>query len=151
MTIVDILSADRVLVQAGVSSKKKLLEQMSDLLAAGSTAVTANDVFISLVNREKLGSTAMPGGVAIPHGRMRGLDQAVGALVKLDEGVEYDDSDGEPVELIFGLIVPQDADQEALDILKSVAELLSDADAVEAMRHADSAEALHGVVASRQA
>lgn len=137
MNIADIIAPDRVKHLGGISSKKRALEEVATLLATGAPQLSDTEILTSLVNREKLGSTALGGGVAIPHGRMRGTEDSVGAVVLLDEGVDFDASDGEPVDLVFGMIVPQEATTTHLKILKSIAEMLSDDAQVKALREAD--------------
>ena len=137
MNIADIIAPDRVKHLGGISSKKRALEEVATLLATGAPQLSDTEILTSLVNREKLGSTALGGGVAIPHGRMRGTEDSVGAVVLLDEGVDFDASDGEPVDLVFGMIVPQEATTTHLKILKSIAEMLSDDAPVKALREAD--------------
>src|SRR5690349_23165957 len=93
-----ILSADRVASGVAVTSKKKALEELSKLLAKGSGALSATDIFNGLTAREKLGSTGLGHGVAIPHGRMPGVTGSVGAFVRLKHPVDYDAHDGQPVD-----------------------------------------------------
>ena len=141
MNISDIIAPDRVRHLSGIGSKKRALEELSTLLASGAPQLSDTELLISLVNREKLGSTALGGGVAIPHGRMRGTEDSVAAVVLLDDGVDFDASDGNAVDLVFGMIVPQEATTTHLKILKSIAEMLSDDAQVAALRDAGDDEA----------
>lgn len=143
MNLSEFVLPEQVRSLSDITSKKRALEELSRLLVAAAPDLTEADVLTALVNREKLGSTALDGGVAIPHGRMRGLDTAVAAFVRLGTGVDFEASDGAPVDLIFGLLVPQDATQSHLDILKAIAERLSDEDNVAKIRAADDDAALH--------
>src|ERR1041384_2244706 len=97
MKLSEILSADRVVASGAFGSKKKVLEELSRLLAGGSTQLSSGDVFNSLVGREKLGSTGLGHGVAIPHGRVAGVTQSVGAFMRLKHAIDYDAHDGAPV------------------------------------------------------
>lgn len=142
-----ILSADRVTSGVSVTSKKKALEELSKLLAKGSSGLSAADIFNSLTAREKLGSTGLGHGVAIPHGRMNGVTSSVGAFLKLKHPVDYDAHDGQAVDLIFGLVVPVAATEEHLKHLAAVAEKFSDDDFCTKMRAAGSDAALHGLLA----
>ena len=148
MELADLLAPAQVRTLGSIASKKRALEELSKLLVEVAPDLSASDVLTSLVNREKLGSTALKGGVAIPHGRMRGLDKPAAAFVRLESGIDYDADDGSKVDLIFGLLVPQDAMQTHLEILKTIAERLSDDAFVQAMRDATADEALHEHIVS---
>ena len=126
MKLTEILGADRVVSGTAVSSKKKVLEELSNLLATGAATLTSQEVFNSLTGREKLGSTGLGHGVAIPHGRVSGIDRSVGAFMRLKHPVDYDSHDGNPVDLVFGLLVPQTATEVHLKHLAAVAEMFSD-------------------------
>jgi nitrogen PTS system EIIA component len=126
MNIGDIISPDRVLVHNDINSKKRALELISKTLAEGAPELSADDILSSLTAREKLGSTGLGGGVAIPHGRMRGIENSVGAFLRLGVGVDYEASDGQKVDLVFGLLVPQNCNEEHLKILAHLAEMFLD-------------------------
>ena len=114
MNITDLLIPERVTCCHDVGSKKRLLEYISELLANSSLKLSQNDIFNALLSREKLGSTGLGKGVAIPHGRMTSLEKPVCAFVKLDTPIDFDASDGQPVDLIFTLLVPEDSTEEHL-------------------------------------
>lgn len=126
MKIAEILSTDRVTQGHTFTSKKKALEELSTLLARGVPGVQASDILTSLAAREKLGSTGLGHGVAIPHGRMAGVNQSVGAFMRLKHPLDYDAHDGQPVDLVFGLLVPQGATETHLKHLAAIAEMFSD-------------------------
>ncbi|MES0872591.1 PTS sugar transporter subunit IIA [Sinimarinibacterium thermocellulolyticum] len=126
MKIADILSQDRVSQGQTFTSKKKALEELSNLLARGVPGVQAADILASLSAREKLGSTGLGHGVAIPHGRMAGVHESVGAFMRLKHPLDYDAHDGQPVDLVFGLLVPQSATEAHLKHLAAIAEMFSD-------------------------
>ncbi len=126
MSVARLLAADRVLRNVEARSKKHALEILSELLAAALEETSAAAIFHNLVERERLGSTALGAGVALPHGRVDGLDESVGAIVKLSEGIDFDSPDGQPVQLIFGLLVPQECAADHLQDLSQIASLLSD-------------------------
>ena len=126
MKLTEILSAERVVSGTAVTSKKKALEELSNLLATGAANLGQHEVFNSLTSREKLGSTGLGHGVSIPHGRVAGVDRSVGAFMRLKHPVDYDSHDGNPVDLIFGLLVPQTATEAHLKHLAAVAEMFSD-------------------------
>ena len=123
MNISELINQDRVLCCPQIGSKKRLLENISELFARNAPQLSRNEIFNSLISREKLGSTGLGNGVAIPHGRMAGLERPVCAFVKLDQPIEFDAADGQPVDLIFALIVPEDSTEEHLQILSSIATL----------------------------
>lgn len=127
--IAPLLSPDTTLLDLSFSSKKKLFEHAAELLAARHALKTA-DVFTSLFERERLGSTALGYGIAIPHGRIKGLDEACGALYRLKTPLEFDAPDSQPVSLCFILLVPKNANEQHLQILGELAQLFGD----EAMR-----------------
>ena len=126
MNITDLLTAGRVVCRSDVASKKRVLDLVSELIAAGATGVESRAIFDSLIGRERLGSTGLGNGVALPHGRLGGTAQALGAFVKLARGVDFDAIDGQPVDLVFALLVPEHFTDEHLKILAHLAEMFSD-------------------------
>ncbi|MDB5969589.1 MAG: sugar transporter subunit [Hydrocarboniphaga sp.] len=146
MKLSEILGADRVLSGTSVTSKKKALEELSALLAKGASSLVAGDVFNSLTGREKLGSTGLGHGVAIPHGRMAGVESSVGAFMRLKHPVDYDSHDGNPVDLVFGLLVPQAATEAHLKHLAAIAEMFSDEVFCAKLRAAGDEHALYSLL-----
>ena len=100
-------------------------------------------VFDSLIGRERLGSTGLGHGVALPHGRVNQAEHAIGAFLKLDKGVDFDALDRQPVDLIFGLLVPDHYTDEHLKILAHLAEMFSDLTFCQRLRQADHDAALY--------
>jgi PTS system nitrogen regulatory IIA component len=123
---VNFLTLERINCRNGAASKKRALEEMGKLLASVEPEITPEQVFDHLLERERLGSTGLGHGVALPHARIKGLNQACGAFIQLENGIDYDAIDGAPVDLIFGLLVPYDATQEHLQLLATLASLFSD-------------------------
>lgn len=148
MKLTEIVSAERVVAGTAVTSKKKALEELSNLLAAGAPSLSSQEVFNSLIGREKLGSTGLGHGVAIPHGRLASVERSVGAFVRLKQAVDYDSHDGNPVDLIFGLLVPQNATEAHLKHLAAVAEMFSDDAFCAKLRGASDSAALHSLLAT---
>ncbi|MEW6169198.1 MAG: PTS IIA-like nitrogen regulatory protein PtsN [Pseudomonadota bacterium] len=148
MKIAEILSPDRVSQGHTFTSKKKALEELSNLLARGVPGVQAADILTSLAAREKLGSTGLGHGVAIPHGRMAGVNQSVGAFMRLKHPLDYDAHDGEPVDLVFGLLVPQGATETHLKHLAAIAEMFSDAQFCQQARKAADEGALYKLISA---
>lgn len=147
MNLSEIVTVDRVAVGLQAASKKKALEETAGLLATAGYETSGSDIFSCLIAREKLGSTGLGHGVAIPHGRMAAVRNSVGAFVRLEQAVDYDAHDGQPVDLMFALVVPQDAGEEHLQHLAAVAELFSDDASCEAIRAATDAESIHKIIA----
>ena len=131
-----IITLGRIACRNNVSSKKRALEWLSDLIAEEQSGITKNEVFESFFSRERLGSTGLGHGVAIPHGRIHDLDKPVAAFLQLKKGVEYDALDGQPVFLIFALLVPEEGSSEHLEILAALAEMFSDETVCDQLRSA---------------
>ena len=114
-----ILPLDNVITDMDVSSKKRLFEQVG-LLIENSHAIARSDVFDSLFAREKLGSTGLGQGVAIPHGRIKSLKEATGVFIRLKAPIPFDAPDGKPVSLLFVLLVPDQATDIHLQVLSEL-------------------------------
>lgn len=123
--IAPLITPDTALLDMSFTSKKKLFEHAAELFAQ-THALKASDVFTSLFERERLGSTALGYGIAIPHGRIKGLKDACGAFYRLKVPLEFDAPDNQPVSLCFVLLVPQDANERHLQILGELAQLFGD-------------------------
>ncbi|MFA5676934.1 MAG: PTS IIA-like nitrogen regulatory protein PtsN [Pseudomonas sp.] len=126
-------------------SKKRVLELIGKLISQH-TQLDADTIYESLIAREKLGSTGFGNGIAIPHCRLEGCTEAIGALLQLDNRIDFDSLDGEPVDLIFVLLVPHEATEQHLQILKVLAEKLDQDDVREALRQAPDAQTLYRVM-----
>lgn len=111
-----------------VASKKKALEALSTLLGRSAHSLNDTQIFDSLVARERLGSTGLGHGIAIPHGRLAQLDSTAGALLVLETGIDFDAPDGQPVNILFGLLVPEACNDAHLQILAGLAAMFSDGD-----------------------
>ena len=123
-----ILTPGRSQVNVPGGSKKRVLEQIANLVARDIPGLDAHDIFESLVAREKLGSTGFGNGIAIPHCRLAGCSVPVSALLRLDTPIDFDALDGAPVDLVFVLLVPEAATSEHLELLRQIAALLDRAD-----------------------
>jgi len=144
MNITSLLSLERIACRNDVGSKKRLLEQLGELLASSSPALSQHEIFDALLNREKLGSTGLGKGVAIPHGRVAGLERPLCALIKLAPALDFDATDGEPVDLVFALLVPENSTEEHLQVLSTIAEIFSNTEICTALRACESSECLLG-------
>jgi PTS system nitrogen regulatory IIA component len=150
MHLIDLLAPSRVVAGASATSKKKLLDVLSGLLADGAGAPLERQVFDSLCGRERLGSTGLGQGVAIPHGRTAGLPSAVGAFVRLDEPLDFSAIDGRPVDLVFALAVPEHFTNQHLLLLSQLAEMFSDAGFTQQLREAPDSAALYRLLSDWQ-
>jgi len=143
MLIEEIVKPDSVLCNANARSKKHCLEILSELLVRAHPDIANEDIFEGLIERERLGCTSLDQGVAFPHCRVEGLDESIGAMMKLSEPVEFDAPDGQDVDLVFGLIVPAElaADDQA-NICK-LSELLADRELRDRLRRSNSSKELY--------
>ena len=144
-----ILPASQVLVGVDASSKKRVFEH-AGLLFENHHAIARATVTDNLFARERLGSTGLGHGVAIPHGRLKGLKNPLAAVLRLDHPIPFDAPDDEPVNLLIFLLVPEAATQKHLEILSEIAELLSDSVLRERLKACDDAAVLHGMIAGWQ-
>lgn len=144
-----LLPQTNVLLDLEASSKKRVFEQ-AGLLFENNHGIERAKVFDSLFMRERLGSTGLGQGVAIPHGRIKGLKEAIAAFVRLAEPVAFDAPDGRPVNLLVFLLVPEQASQQHLDLLSELAQMLSDKAFRERLAIAPDAATLHSLLATWQ-
>jgi PTS system nitrogen regulatory IIA component len=142
MLISDLLNLESIRVDVQCSSKKKLLEIISEELARSGQDLSVREIFESLFARERLGSTGLGKGVAIPHGRIKGNRAIQAVFMRLKKPLPFDSADGEPVDLVFAMTVPENCSEDHLKLLANVAELFSKANMLKALREADSASAL---------
>ncbi len=134
----ELIDESRVGVGLDIASKKRLLEALAHLLASGDAGLNPDGVFERLLERERLGSTGLGHGIALPHARIKALAEPVGAFAQLASGVDYDAIDGEPVDLAFALLVPESANEGHLQLLAQLASLFSDPAVRKQLREADS-------------
>jgi len=126
MLLEEIFKPDSVLCNAHARSKKHCLEILSELLVRTIPDVAAEDIFESLIERERLGCTGLKQGIAFPHCRVEGLEESCAAMIKLSEAVDFDSADGEPVDLVFGLLVPENLDDTHYADIKMITSVLGD-------------------------
>ncbi len=137
MLISDLLSPELIRCDVHAGSKKRLLELISEQLASGSDEFSQREIFESLNARERLGSTGLGRGVAIPHGRVKGAHNVTASFFRLAKPLAFDAVDGQPVDLLFALAVPEDCGEDHLKLLAHIAELFSDTGLLEELRSAD--------------
>ena len=140
--IAKLLPPANVVVGLEASSKKRAFEQ-AGLLFENNHGIGRSTVFDSLFAREKLGSTGLGQGIAIPHGRIKGLKDAAGAFLRLATPVQFDAPDGRPVNLLFVLLVPEQANETHLQLLSELAQMFSDRAFREALLSAPDAAHIH--------
>ncbi|QEY61387.1 PTS IIA-like nitrogen regulatory protein PtsN [Metapseudomonas lalkuanensis] len=145
-----ILTPGRSLVNVPGGSKKRVLEQIAKLVARDLPDLDNQDIFESLVAREKLGSTGFGNGIAIPHCRLTGCTSPISAVLRLDAPVDFDAIDGAPVDLLFVLLVPEAATDEHLELLRQIASMLDRSDVRERLRQAPDSTSLYQVVVDVQ-
>ena len=137
VTLDQILAPERVRSNVPAASRKRTLEVLGEILASADPELSAQAIFDRLVARERLGSTGLGEGCALPHARAPGLDRTVAAFLRLRRGVDFDSPDHEPVDLVFGLLVPEESTDEHLEILAAIARVFSDERVRSSIRSAD--------------
>ena len=137
-----LLSASRISPQESLSSKKRALESLAALLTPFAGEHSHMDILNSLTARERLGSTGLGHGIAIPHGRIEDLDKPLAAVMTLKEGIDFESPDGEPVDILFALLMPQECNETHLKILAALAKLFIREDLRQALRESDDAESI---------
>src|SRR5271155_5807828 len=147
--IAKLLVSENVLLDLDVSSKKRVFEQ-AGLLFENHQHIARGQVFDCLFAREKLGSTALGQGVAIPHGRIKGLREAAGALIRPRDPISFDAPDSKPVNLIFVLLVPERATDFHLQVLSELAQIFSDKAFRDQLLACASVDAAHRLISEWQ-
>ena len=137
----DLIREDAILPALKANSKKQVLQELAER-ASAITGLDEREIFDTVVQRERLGSTAVGKGIAIPHGKLAGLERIVGIFGRLNRPVDFDALDEEPVDLFFLLIAPEEAGADHLKALSKVARILRDPQTVAALRDAYDAGAM---------
>ena len=150
MFINQLITPERVQCISGISSKKRALESLSNILGSGATGIDSTDIFHQLIERERLGSTGLGHGVALPHGRIASSDVesingfvTLGGFIKLDQGIDFDSPDRKPVDLLFALLVPEHCTDEHLQVLAGLAKMFSDVEFSEQLRQCQTNDELY--------
>jgi len=144
-----ILSIDNVVLDLEVSSKKRAFEQVG-LIFENNCGIARSVVSDNLFARERLGSTGLGHGVAVPHGRIKGLKAPLAAFVRLKEPIPFESPDGQPVKLLVFLLIPDQVTQQHLEILSEIAEMFSDGNFRNALNDAPDAAAAHARIVTWQ-
>lgn len=146
MKLSDLVQPSRVLCNVEARSKKHAFEIISELMSSGDVILDKNEVFSSLFSRERLGSTGLGAGVALPHGRFADIEETLGAFIKLSEPIDFDAFDGQAVDLIFGLLVPMECSKEHFAAVGRVASIFSEADFKQQIHEANSSSSLYELI-----
>ena len=149
MTVSALLSPTRIFLDIEISSKKKLLELIANVVA-DQTDLSESSIYANLLNRERLGSTALGGGFAVPHARVNDLDNTLACFFRLKEAVAFEAPDNQPVDLVFTIIIPEEATEEHLVILSSLAKIFSDASVCGAIRNAENKDEVARIIESAE-
>lgn len=145
MTLADIIDVRTILPCLKVQNKKQLLQELAQGIAS-QVAIDSRLVFETLLQREKLGSTGLGQGIAIPHGRLPSITRVYGLFARLHHPVAFESVDGEPVDLVFALVSPDHAGADHLTALARVSRLLRDPDVVKKLRGTDSPDGLYAIL-----
>ena len=145
--LAQILPKENIRISLKATSKKRVFEQAS-LLFESRCNIARSKIFNSLFSREKLGSTGLGNGIAIPHGRLEGLKKSVAVVLCLDVPIPFDASDGKAVDLLIFLLVPTNSSKDHLEILAEVANMLSDNKFIDELRHSTSTDQLYEGICS---
>lgn len=136
------LTIGRISYRSEAGSKKRVLEEIGGLLASSTSGLSQEQVFDKLLERERLGSTGVGQGIALPHARIEGVTEASGALVRLASGIDFDAIDNQQVDLVFGLIVPEQATEAHLQLLAQLASLFNNEKFCTQLREAVDSESM---------
>lgn len=146
MEVSDLLTVDSVIAELRVASKKQALQEMSRL-AAKTTRLDERAIFDTLLERERLGTTGVGDGLAIPHGRLDGLDRIHGFFARLEKPIDFESIDDRPVDLIFLLLAPEAAGADHLKALARISRLMRGPSFCEKLRGANNRDALYALLA----
>lgn len=141
-----LLSRDRVAVDVKISSKKRMLEEMAELLSRQLPGMDQQTVFSVLNERERLGSTGIGDGIALPHGRLNGISNPIAAAMKLHQPLDFDAIDDRPITIVIGLLVPAEATDQHLKVLSELAGAFSNTDFRKTVFEASSPDALFNLL-----
>ena len=143
MSLQEIIKPDGVLCNATARSKKHCLEILSELLTRDQENLDSNGVFECLVERERLGCTSLNKGAAFPHCRTGGIERSTAVLIKLSEPVDFDSADGEPVDIVIGMLLPDEVDEGHRADVRLVTEILADDTLRERLRNMNNSRDLY--------
>lgn len=145
MDLGDLISPEGVVASLKAKSKKQVLQELAGR-AAKLTGLGEREIFDTLLQRERLGSTGVGHGVAIPHGKLASLENIVGLFARLEQPIDFEAVDDQPVDLIFLLLAPESAGADHLKALARISRLLRESTALEKLRASNEASALYSVL-----
>lgn len=145
MDLSDLIRPEGITLSLSAKSKKHVLQEMS-ATAAGLTGLSERDIFDTLLQRERLGSTGVGQGVAIPHGKLADLTEIVGLFARLEKPIDFESVDGEPVDVVFLLLAPESAGADHLKALARISRFLRTPSSVEELRVAGSSDAVFSIL-----
>ncbi|KQQ56459.1 MULTISPECIES: PTS IIA-like nitrogen regulatory protein PtsN [Rhizobium/Agrobacterium group] len=150
MALADLLQQDAIIPALKVNSKKQLLQELA-ARASRITGVAEREVFDVILQRERLGSTGVGHGIAIPHGKLASIDKIVGVFARLENAVDFEALDDQPVDLVFLLLAPEGAGADHLKALSRIARVLRDPELVAKLRATESDTAIYTFLNQEQA
>jgi PTS system nitrogen regulatory IIA component len=145
MLLTELVASDAIIPALKTNSKKQVLQELA-ARAATLTGQNERAIYETLSEREKLGSTGVGGGIAIPHGKMPKIGRMVGVFARLERPVDFEALDGQPVDLVFLLLAPEEAGADHLKALARVARLLRDPDIATKLRGSENADSIYAVL-----
>ena len=145
MELSELISSKSIIATLKVGSKKQALQELSQI-AEEITGVSSRDIFGTVLQRERLGSTGVGQGIAIPHGKLEGLDKLFAIFARLETPISYDSMDDQPVDLIFLLLAPESAGADHLKALARISRTLRDPSITEKLRNSDSSKAIYSIL-----
>ena len=146
MKILDILSPTHVFSNVECNSKKAAMELLAKNIASSNNGIDQIDVIGCLIARERLGSTGLGNGIAIPHGRLKYCEKTIATFIQLNNGIDYGAIDNMPVDLIFALIVPEESTDQHLQILAILAKMLSKTETVDKLRNSETSKEIFSIL-----
>jgi len=146
LTLTKLITSSHIVCRSDIASKKRVLEQFSTMLENAEHKPDSDLIFNGLLQREKIGSTAIGQGVAIPHARIESLQKPTVGVITLAKPIEYDAPDHKPVDIFFALLVPSDAPEKHLELLRQIAKFLSEPDTITKIRHSKTKKALYNTL-----
>jgi len=150
MQLSEFINVNRIKKGIDVLSKKRALEELSNLITQDQTQLNATEIFESLISRERLGSTGVGYGIAIPHGRIKNCEQITGAFIQLQQGIDFDAMDNQPVDMLFALIVPEESTDEHLQVLALLASMFNDENFRQQLRQGQNEEEIYQLLTQWQ-
>lgn len=142
----NLIKIDQIQLNTPATSKKKALENISQIITDNYPEYSTTKIFEILIERERLGSTGIGHGVALPHGRLADCSDAIGVFITLEDAIDYDSIDQEPVKFLFALLIPEDSTEEHLQILAKLAEFFREEKNRQVLENATSSETVYNLL-----